>query len=89
MKTGRIRQYIRQWEACGYAAGIPEEVPLPLMQQRLAPSYKAIAFAILKNDANFQSLGFAQEESPWYIELKRIEIAARPTSGQKQLRLLP
>jgi predicted phosphoadenosine phosphosulfate sulfurtransferase len=37
-----------------------------------APSYKSIAIALLKNDMQLQSLGFAGQESEWYFELKRI-----------------
>jgi predicted phosphoadenosine phosphosulfate sulfurtransferase len=47
------------------------------MRLALAPSYKAICFAILKNDHSMQSLGFSPRPSPWYMELKRIEISQR------------
>ena len=57
---------------------------MPLMQQQLAPSYRAIALAILRNDHALQSLGFAPEQSRWYMELKRIEIAARQNGGPVQ-----
>ena len=42
------------------------------MNARRAPSYKAIAIAILKNDHNLHSLGFAQKESPMVNDLIRI-----------------
>jgi predicted phosphoadenosine phosphosulfate sulfurtransferase len=56
------------------------------MHENLAPSYKQIAIAILKNDHALQSLGFSVEPSAWYIAIKREEIRLRP---QKQLRLFP
>jgi len=34
-----------------------------------APSYKAIAMAILNNDLNFHSIGFSREESSLSIYL--------------------
>lgn len=88
MNVRKINQYRTQWMACGYPGDIPDEVPVALMHLKLAPSYKAIALAILKNDATLQTLGFSQEDSPWYIELKRMEIAARVTQGPHQLRLI-
>lgn len=73
----KIEQYVRTWETRGYRDGIPDEVPLELMHLRLAPSYKAIAIAILKNDASCKSLGFTAKVSLYYSALKRIEIEAR------------
>ena len=73
-----VARYLAIWQQRGYPDGIPEEVPLALMRGNLAPSYRAIAIAILKNDASMQSLGFTPRRSRWYDELKRIEIAARP-----------
>jgi predicted phosphoadenosine phosphosulfate sulfurtransferase len=75
--------YIETWENRGYCDGIPDEVPARLMQLRKAPSYKAVAIAILKNDLT--DLGYSPPVSAWYSELKRIEIEARP--GLKQRRL--
>ena len=73
----RIDQYVRIWKRRGYSGDIPDEVPHVLMQLGLAPSYKAIAIAILKNDISMHSLGFTPRVSEWYRELKHIEIAAR------------
>jgi predicted phosphoadenosine phosphosulfate sulfurtransferase len=53
------------------------------MALRKAPSYKAIALAILKNDIT--DLGFTPPASAWYSELKRIEIEARGGERQKRL----
>jgi predicted phosphoadenosine phosphosulfate sulfurtransferase len=38
-------------------------LPSGLEKSGRAPSYKKIAMAILKNDLNFHSLGFARDES--------------------------
>ena len=43
----------------------------------LAPSYKAIAIALMKNDMNLLSLGFSSEPSAWYGFLKRDELIKR------------
>jgi hypothetical protein len=53
------------------------------MVLRKAPSYKAIVQAILRNDMT--ELGFSKPFSPWYSEIKRVEIEAR--GGERQLRL--
>ncbi len=72
-----VREYIEKWKTQGYHEDIPDEVPLVLMQERLAPSYKAIALAILRNDHNLTTLGFSAPKSDWYSAIKRIEIANR------------
>lgn len=73
----KILSYIKQWKGRGYSEDIPDEVPSELMRENLAPSYKAIAIAILKNDHNLKSLGFEPTKSKWYGILKRIEIENR------------
>lgn len=73
----RVDQYLQTWSLCGYPDGIPDEVPDALMRLNLAPSWKAIAIAILKNDLQFTSLGFPAPQSGWYSALKRVEIEAR------------
>ena len=76
MKTRqRISHYVNQWEGRGYDGGIPDEVPEGL--DDFAPSYKAIAIALLKCDMHLTSLGYSAPKSKWYMELKRIEIERR------------
>jgi predicted phosphoadenosine phosphosulfate sulfurtransferase len=47
------------------------------MINNLAPSYKAICIAIMKNDFQFQMLGFSKEKCAAYSSLKKIEISQR------------
>ena len=82
----RIDSYLATWMARGYPDDIPDEVPLPLMREKLAPSYKAICFAILRNDHAMEALGFTAPVSKWYSTLKKIELDARPTKIGGQLR---
>jgi predicted phosphoadenosine phosphosulfate sulfurtransferase len=70
----RAVQYVRTWKARGYPSDIPDTVPLPLLQQQLAPSYQAIALALLRNDMQLHSLGFSRPASAWYGALKRVEL---------------
>lgn len=73
----KILDYLTTWESRGYPQGIPEEVPDSLMREQLAPSYKAICLAILRNDVTLKSIGFEGRPSKWYGVLKRIELSAR------------
>lgn len=81
----KVERYIQDWEKCGYSEGIPDEVPDSLMQKGLAPSYKAICLAILKNDLQFYSLGYPQVKSEWYSALKKVELETRGTIRQMRL----
>ena len=82
-KTERnFLSYETTWKQRGYSDGLPDEVPVELSKTNKAPSYKAVATAILSNDLNLHSLGFSPKVSPVYKELKRIEIERRNASLQ-------
>ena len=87
MMRARIQAYIHTWRKQGYSDDIPDSVPDVLMSEQLAPSYKAIAVAILKNDHAMQGLGFTGTPTPWYGVLKRIELEAAGRITNKQLEL--
>jgi len=59
----RVSEYVRTWESRCYEVGIPDCVVEKISKSGRAPSYKAIAVAILKNDHNMHSLGFQQRDS--------------------------
>ena len=80
----KVNTYITTWKTRGYSDGIPNIVPHELMKKNLAPSYKAIAQAILNNDLNLVSLGFSSEKSKWYSVLKRIEIENREEDKKRK-----
>jgi len=73
----KILIYLRKWIKQDYKDGIPDEVPTVLMDLNLAPSYKAICIAILKNDHSMKSLGFSAIKSEWYNVFKKIELENR------------
>lgn len=75
--AAQIRNYIEVWESRGYEEGLPDQVPAGLMEDNLAPSYKKIVFAVLKNDHTLQSLGFIPKQSLWYSAIKKIELDER------------
>lgn len=70
----KIENYIKTWETKGYSSGIPDEIPTRLSQLNLAPSYKDICIAILKNDIALKSLGLQPKKSKYYHILKKIEL---------------
>jgi predicted phosphoadenosine phosphosulfate sulfurtransferase len=70
----KIENYIKTWEKRGYSKGIPDEIPTRLSQLNLAPSYKDICIAILKNDIALKSLGLQPKKSKYYHILKKIEL---------------
>lgn len=76
--------YEKTWVQRCYKNGLPDDAPREIFD--LAPSYKKIAIAILKNDV--QVLGVIKKPCAAYISLKRIEIKGRENSNAaKQLTL--
>ena len=69
---GKFRVFIKWWLARGYADGIPEEAPPELEAKKLAPSWRRMCKAMLRNDHWCKGLGFSQPKSKVYGEyLKR------------------
>lgn len=66
--------YIDSYLQKGYKE-IPDELPGELID--LAPSYKFICRAILKNDQHLATLGYSKPKSEYYNILKKIEIDER------------
>lgn len=74
----RIKEYLVSWKCRDYDHGIPDEVPIQVAENNLAPSWRAIAVCLLKNDMNMTGLGFSSFHSEYYDALKQQEIAQRP-----------
>lgn len=74
---GKVSWYGYWWSRRGYRNGLPEEVDGELSEKQLAPSWKAVAVAIMSNDVPLESLGFTPPVSPFYGMLKRIELGER------------
>ena len=68
--TERAKEYISKWQKRCYKDDIPDELPRKLQESGRAPSYRAIAEAILKNDLTLQSIGGKQKESQWFYILR-------------------
>ena len=78
--TLRVSVYLSRWKSRCYV-DIPDEVPKKLAQSGRAPSYKAIAIAILKNDLQLKSLGFADDPPEIYWQVKRLSSDQRDLFG--------
>ena len=78
---GQAKRYIREWMVRGYCDGIPDEVPAALMRGCLAPSFKAICLAILKNEHGMESLGF----QPRRASALTVQVVAASSSEPVQL----
>jgi predicted phosphoadenosine phosphosulfate sulfurtransferase len=76
-----IKEYVKDWKQKCYENDIPDSVPNEINDK--VPSYKRITIAILKNDYALQTLGFTPKTSPYYTELKRIEIQNRNAKNKK------
>jgi len=71
----RIEKYIKEWQQKCYKNGIPDVAPYELETNCNVPSYKKIAFAILKNDFQLKTLGLNnKKKSEVYFQLKRKEL---------------
>jgi hypothetical protein len=73
----KVEWYVSHWMLRGYQRDIPEDVPQEVTRKQYAPSWKAIAVAILSNDVALQSLGFSGPSSAYYSFFKQIELSER------------
>lgn len=80
--TAKVRDYVAIWESRCYSSGIPDEVPESLSKTLRAPSYKAIAVAILKNDLNLVGAGFQCGNSETVEALLEIKKSASKKQGE-------
>ena len=62
----KILLFQKWWSERGYPQGIPDEVPYDLEAKRLAPSWRRVVKALLRNDYWCKGLGFSQHKSDAY-----------------------
>lgn len=65
---------MRTWQARCYSHGIPDEVPVKVAVSRRAPSWRAVAVALLQNDLHLYQLGYAR---PAYDQQRRVVTMAQ------------
>jgi predicted phosphoadenosine phosphosulfate sulfurtransferase len=69
----KIFTFIKWWEERGYHAGIPDEAPLILESQKLAPSYRRVCKSLLRNDYWCKGLGFTQHKTEAYEKYLKLK----------------
>jgi predicted phosphoadenosine phosphosulfate sulfurtransferase len=70
----KIYTFIKWWKERGYDIGIPDEAPYILESKKLAPSWKRVCKALLRNDFWCKGLGFTQHKTAAYqkyLDLKK------------------
>ena len=68
----KILMFERWWVQRGYPDGIPDEVPADLEAKRLAPSWRRVCKALLRNDYWCKGLGFSQHKSAAYSRYQEV-----------------
>jgi predicted phosphoadenosine phosphosulfate sulfurtransferase len=77
----KILLFERWWMDRGYAEGIPDEAPYALEAKRLAPSWRRVCKALLRNDYWCKGLGFSQHKSPAYEKYQKLMQKRRQSWG--------
>jgi predicted phosphoadenosine phosphosulfate sulfurtransferase len=68
----KILLFDKWWTERGYPDGIPDDAPLALEAKRLAPSWRRVCKALLRNDYWCKGLGFSQHKSAAYERYKKM-----------------
>ena len=77
----RVAEYVATWQRRCYFNGIPDQVPPKVEASGRAPSWKALAVALLQNDLNLYRLGFAKpcwERQQQIIKTAHIAVHGTP-----------
>ena len=69
----KFRVFLGWWKARGYVDGIPQEAPAVLEAKKLAPSWRRMCKALLRNDYWCKGLGFSQPKSEAYGKYLQIK----------------
>lgn len=84
----KIEKYIKDWESKCYKGGLPDIAPIELEKNCNVPSYRKIAYAILKFDNNLKSLGLeSNKRSKAYNDIKRSQLIKEGRLKDLQLNL--
>lgn len=79
---GKFQTFIGWWKKKGYPDGIPDEAPLALENAKLAPSYRRLCKALLRNDYWCKGLSFTQPKSEAYGRYLKIRDAKKAKSKE-------
>ena len=82
--TERVSEYVKTWQGRCYSDGIPDEVPAKVAASGRAPSWRAVAIALLQNDLHLYQLGFARpayDQQRRAVRLGQIAVHGVPVEG--------
>lgn len=68
----KILLFEKWWMQRGYPDGIPDHAPYALEAKRLAPSWRRVCKALLRNDYWCKGLGFSQHKSAAYEKYQEL-----------------
>lgn len=77
----KVLLFQKWWINRGYPDGIPDEAPYALEAKRLAPSWRRVCKALLRNDYWCKGLGFSQHRSDAYAKYQRMMDGRRSRWG--------
>jgi len=69
----KVFTFFTWWNDRGYQDGIPDEAPLLLENQKLAPSYRRVCKSLLRNDYWCKGLGFTQHKTEAYEKYLKLK----------------
>lgn len=84
--VSKFKVFMRWWKARGYSEGLPDEAPLVLENQRIAPSWRRLCKVLLRNDYWCKGLAFTQPKSEAYgkyLELKKAKALLKANEDPK------
>jgi predicted phosphoadenosine phosphosulfate sulfurtransferase len=82
--TERVSEYVRTWQARCYFHEIPDEVPVKVAASGRAPSWRAVAVALLQNDLHLYQLGYARpayDRQRHAVNMAHIAMHGAPADG--------
>lgn len=75
---------MRTWQARCYLHEIPDEVPVKVSASGRAPSWRAVAVALLRNDLHLYQLGYARpayDQQRRAVTMAQIAMHGAPAEG--------
>ena len=82
--TARVLEYEAVWKTRCYSSGIPDEVPAKVAASGRAPSWRAVAIALLQNDLHLYQLGYARpayDQQRRAVTMAQIAMHGAPADG--------
>jgi predicted phosphoadenosine phosphosulfate sulfurtransferase len=76
----KIYVFDKWWKERGYKQGLPDQAPIILESQKLAPSWRRVCKSLLRNDFWCKGLGFTQHKTKAYEKYLKLKKEQRETN---------